>query len=49
MLQACILRKMAREGDAEIQDLAPQDQEILAEFLSRNLPKTHNPNEGTHE
>lgn len=39
MLQACILRKMAREGDAEINQMSPQDQDILDEFLRRNLPK----------
>lgn len=39
MLQACILRKMAREGDAEVSQMSPQDQDILDEFLRRNLPK----------
>ena len=40
MLQACILRKMAREGDAEVSHMSQQDQEILDEFLRRNLPKS---------
>lgn len=39
MLQACILRKMAKEGDEGVSHLSPQDQDILDEFLRRNLPK----------
>lgn len=39
MLQACILRKMMREGSEDIEGLPTQDQEILADFLRRNLPK----------
>ncbi len=43
MLQACILRKMSKEGDEEVTHLTPQDQDILDEFLRRNLPKPQRP------